>query len=57
MRADEPLHPDVAGAAVDFDLGDLGDDGLAAVRVGDTTWFRKVAGAANGLAMSGTFPR
>ena len=46
MRADEPLHPDAAGAAVDLDLGDLRDDGLTAKGVGDAAAGEDVAAAA-----------
>ena len=45
MRADEPLHPNVTGSAVDLDFGDLGHDGLAAVGVGDAAAGQDVAAA------------
>src|SRR5688572_20242779 len=43
---DDALDPDVAGLAVDLDLADLRDHGLAAIRVGDAAARRDVAGAA-----------
>ena len=45
VRAHQPLHPDVTGPAIHLDLGDLGDDGLAAEGVGDAAPGEDVAGA------------
>ena len=45
VRADQPLHPDVAGPAVHLDLGNLRDDRLAAEGVGDAAAGEDVAGA------------
>ena len=45
VRADEPLHPNVTGSAIDLDLGDLCDDGLVAEGVRDTAPGEDVSGA------------
>ncbi len=52
VRADDALHPDAAGAAIDLDLGDLRDDGLTAVGVGDAATGEDLATADDASAMA-----
>ena len=40
VRTDDALHPDAAGPAIHFDIGDLRHHGLAAVGVSDSTAVR-----------------
>ena len=44
MGDHEPLDPDLAGGAVDVDLGDRGDAGAVALRIGDAAAVDLVAG-------------
>src|SRR3989442_11912732 len=46
VRADEPLHTDMAGAAVDLDLSDLRHNGLIAEGVGDATAAQNISATA-----------